>query len=414
MNLEQVLTDTLQEQADRTSYRSGRYWDVVERAAAVRRHRRHRTLVAVAAVAVVVPLAVAAPTIRRAVDGGPATPDPTKVPAHHHRTFTPAPVPTFAEIPRGPKPDVPYLAGDTYVVPNGTSRTLPKGGGQGADWAVPLGASLLLYTEDTHPMGTVRLVEGDQVTDLGCGSYSFARNQDRTQVAYWISSRCTTYPTSGTLYVADTATGTSTRYATTGRSLGSVEPVAIIGGRVIAETGTRVKASSVVSIGPDGSVRRVPGLDYVFGFDPVHGWVVGEAPSGRHVMLDPVTGDVKWSTPGDGWTLNSVSPDGKYVLGIRSQPGSPTTRYALLDATTGHLVARIEPAGPPNFQITMSQIMSMAWDHDALLSNVIVADQDALLRSDASGHTTVATNPVHYHWPGGVEAPPSYYGLSGF
>jgi hypothetical protein len=283
---------------------------------------------------------------------------------------------------------------------------------------VTLGTSLLLHGErevitehSDSTFSTLRLVAHGAVSELGCGSYSYGVDAARSTAAYWLGSRCDNLDQHrGTLDVADTATGRIRWHLTTGRNLGSVEPVAIVGGRVIAESDRRT-SSSVVSIGADGSVRTVPGLRYAFGFDPVHEWVIGIAPSGRHVMLDPLTGEVKWSTPEQGWILNSVSPDGRYVLGIITRA---TTRYALLDATDGHLVARISPAGPADFDSVANEMRATAWDHDALLSDVVMGNQNALLRSDASGKTTVATEPVTYRYPrqADVPPPPSYYGLA--
>jgi hypothetical protein len=92
------------------------------------------------------------------------------------------------------------------------------------------------------------------------------------------------------------------------------------------------------------------------------------------------------------------------------------SRYALLDATTGHLVARIQPEGRADFATLGPEVRTMAWDHDALLSDLVLGNQNALLRSDATGRTTVVTDPVPYRYPRktGVANPRSFYGLSGF
>lgn len=414
MNLEQLVADALQERTERTTYPATPHSDVVERAAAIGARRRHRALSAAAAVAVVVPIGLAGPSITHLFEAAP-----TAQPGHHGQPNGPG-LPTFAEIPRGPAAAVPYLAGDTYVLPDGTTRLLPTGAGRGADWVVPLGSSFLLHSErevvTRHSDGsfsTLRLVQDGTVTELGCGSNSYGTDEADSRVAYWVANRCSDYRGAGTLYVVDTATGEVTQHLPTDRALGAVQPVGIVDGRVVAEA-DRSSATSVVSIGPDGSVHPVPGLHDVFGFDPVHRWVIGIAPSGRHVMLDPLTGDVEWSTPENGWVLNSVSPDGRYVLGIWSGSGL-MSKYALLDATDGHLVARIHPQGPPDFGTVGAEIRGTAWDHGALLSNVVAGHQNGLLRSDATGHTTVATDPVPYRTPvkPNVAPSPSFYGLSG-
>jgi hypothetical protein len=69
-----------------------------------------------------------------------------------------------------------------------------------------------------------------------------------------------------------------------------------------------------------------------------------------------------------------------------------------------------------NFGTEPAETRGTAWDHGALLSNVVAGTQNALLSSDATGRTTVATDPVPYRYPRktGVANPRSFYGLSGF
>ena len=99
MSLEQLITDTLQECADDPAYPSTRYWDVVDRAAAIRNRRRHRVLAVATSAAIVVPLAIAGPAIHRALGDAPAAPRPTHAPSnppsHHPRSHHEAPPPTL-------------------------------------------------------------------------------------------------------------------------------------------------------------------------------------------------------------------------------------------------------------------------------------------------------------------------------
>jgi hypothetical protein len=141
----------------------------------------------------------------------------------------------------------------------------------------------------------------------------------------------------------------------------------------------------------------------------VHGLVAGTSDTHRQVMVDAATGTVRWSGPSNGWALSTISPDGRYVVGFRQR--GPILEYALLDALTGHLVARIHPSGPDSFNAYAS-MPTMTWDHDSLVSNVIVGRQNALLLSSASGRTTLATDPAPYDVPADVDPPPPYYGLS--
>lgn len=402
MSVENLLTTTLHEQVDSTTYPPIRCWDVVNRAARFRARRRHRVLAVAAAAAVVVSVGIAGPSLKHALDTAPASPQPTHTPSHsptHPHPRRPA-HPTFADIRRGPAPQVAYLAGDAVVEPDGTRHALPHGSDLGADWMVPLGSGYLIHSyrevatgwyDDRFP--TLRRVEGSTVTSLGCASNYVGVDRGRTHIAYWVaatqpSSRCRGYGADGALYVANVATGQVTTYLTSTRLLGELDPVGIVAGRVIAEA-DRGDTHRVVSVGADGSVRAVSGLTSAFSFDPVHQLVAGEGPDGN-VMVDPVTGKVAWSS--STWTLNSVSPDGRYVLGIRNV--GPTSGYALLDSSDGHVVAHVQPAGPDNFQSMDTGVVGFAWDHDALLSDVYVGNQNAILRSDASGRTTVATRVV--------------------
>jgi hypothetical protein len=418
VSVESLLTTTLHERVESATYPPIRYWDVVDRAAAIRARRRHRVLAVAAAAAVVVPVGIAGASLRHALDDAPASPQPTHTPSHaptrHPHPRRPA-HPTFAEIRRGPAPRVAYLAGDTVVEPDGTRHALPQGSDLGADWAVPLGGGYLIHSDrevatdsSDRVFATLRRVEGSTVTSLGCGSNYVGVDRGRTDIAYWVAARCPGYGSDGALDVASVATGQVTTYLTSTRLVGTLDPVGIVAGRVIAEADRR-DTTRVVSVGADGSVRTVPGLTSAFSFDPVHQLVAGQGPDGN-VMVDPVTGKVAWSSP---WTLNSVSPDGRYVLGISNV--GPTSLYALLDASDGHLVAHIQPAGPRNFESMDTGVVGFAWDHDALLSDVYVGNQNAILRSDASGRTTVATRVVPHddRLTLGVQ-PTTFYGLSGF
>lgn len=412
MNLEQLVSETLQERTDRTTYEAPRHADVVHRAAAIRSRRRRRVVAAAAAAAVVVPLAVVGLSHDRASEGAPAKRGVTRTPGHH-RISGANPVPSFAEIPRGRAPEVPYIAGDTYVTPSGT-RTLPKGTGLGAEWVVPLGDALLIHaaaggTSTGAPRASdLHLVQGSTVTSLGCASPYVATNADLSKAAYWVSTTCAWDPHRGTLYVADTATGQRTRYAVTGQDLGGVDPVGMIGDGVVANVGRDLHRRVVVFDG-SGRPRTIPHLVDAEGVDSVHGVIAGTSDTHRHVMVDAATGVVRWSQPPNGWGLFTISPDGRYVFAGR-QAGA-ASEYALLDVLTGDVVAQIHPAGPHDFD-AYAEMRSMTWDHDSFLSNVIVNRRNALLLSSPSGLTTLATGPGPYDREQNVDPPPPYYGLS--
>jgi hypothetical protein len=251
-------------------------------------------------------------------------------------------------------------------------------------------------------------VQGSTVTTLGCASAYVATNADLSKAAYWVRTTCAWDAHRGTLYVADTATGVRTTYAVTGRDLGSVYPVGMVGDGVVATVG-RDRYRRVVVFDGSGPPRTIPHLIDAEGVDSVHGVIAGTSDAHRHVMVDAATGAVRWSQPPSGWELFTISPDGRYVFAAR-QAGA-ASEYALLDVLTGRLVARIHPAGPQDFS-AYAEMRSFTWDHDSLVSNVVVDRRNALLLSSPNGRTTLATDPAPYNRVDNVDPPAPYYGLS--
>jgi hypothetical protein len=402
-----LLSDTLRERTEGREYPSTPMATVTARSRHVRARRRRTTLLAAAA-------AVALVTVPGAAWLGQSrgsSPEPGGGPSSHS-TRPPdrdGPRLTLSSLPQGPAPGIGYVAGDSYVTPDGAQQ-LPVGVTPAVS-IVPVRDGLLVADRrgPNSLTSELRLVQGAHVTDLGCGSSSFAQSADRTEAAYWLASSCDGSG-GGRLYAGPIASmgESGTGFVPTSGRDGIVHPIGFLGADVVADTqrDPRVYSST-------GTSRRVPGLTDVQGVDESHGLLAGSnrfSPQ-AHRMVEAATGAVRWVS---GWNLGTVSPDGRFVLGFSTERGVDV--YALLDATTGRPVTRIHPEGPEAFQTSGfagPQLLGFAWDGDTLLSNVTYAGQNAIVRSDAEGRTTLATRPVDY--PGlrhsGTSLAVPYYAL---
>src|SRR5262249_53888996 len=110
-----LLTTTLQERTDGTAYPSTPMATVAARAGRIRARRRRTTaLAAAAAVAVVAGSSVL--WLGRSPDSSPAPSNElSSGPTSPSTQQSGPPEVSLASLPAGPKPDVDYLAGDTFI-----------------------------------------------------------------------------------------------------------------------------------------------------------------------------------------------------------------------------------------------------------------------------------------------------------
>jgi hypothetical protein len=197
MNPEDLLTDALNDRAERTDYPTTPLSTVAGRAGAVRARRRRTTsvLAAAAVVAVVVPGAVwlghspgSSPQPGQSLSSGPTTSPTTQPTAHSSDPLV------LDALPQGKKPGIDYLVGDTYVTMNGdritspvfrraTTATSVRGGVLAS---VPPAPGLLSQSG----IANTYLLSGGEHHFLGCGSDRFAMSTDGVESAYWLADSC--------------------------------------------------------------------------------------------------------------------------------------------------------------------------------------------------------------------------------
>jgi hypothetical protein len=381
MNPEDLLTDTLHDRVERTDYPSTPLSAVAGRAGAIRARRRRTTaLAAAAAVAVVtVPgaLWLGHTPDRSAQPGGTLTSGPTTQPTAHSGNPM-----VLAALPLGAKPGIDYLVDDTYVDMAGGRTTDPAL--RTAITATPVRGGLLFAVRAAAP-AVARLwlhsQQGDQT--LGCGSDRFAMSTDGVESAYWLGDSCQVGPTvAGALYSGVNNTMGESGPGHVATPAGSrVTPVGIVGQGVVANV-VRGRTQTVQVVDTAGQMSPLP-LAFAGGSDEnndvVSGQLAGASTTGAVVSAS--TGAVVWRAPG--WALGQFSDDGKYVAA--QQLANPQV-YAILDATTGHVIARLDTIGA---YVTIEQV---AWDFDdTLLAVANDGHDEAIIRWDLQGHATRAT-----------------------
>lgn len=245
---------------------------------------------------------------------------------------TPGP---WADLPAGPAPAVPHVAGRRYVGPDGTLR-LP-GGARGVSGAVPFAGGLLVadtsYFEGTNGLALVRRGRYDATWSPGgdCSSGVPVASPDGRHVA-WTTVRC---PESG-----DVAEGAVHRARADGSGEvvrptgpGLVQVVGFVGDDVVYDLGFRDGAWRTDF---RGAPVRIPGVDRVAALS-AQGLLVGQRGDRARIVLD-LRGKVRWrAAAGD---LSWFSPDGSRVLAVDGD------RLRLLVAGDGSVRAELTlPAG---------------------------------------------------------------------
>jgi hypothetical protein len=390
-NTEDLLTRTLHERTERTGYPATPVSTVAARARGVRARRRRTSALAVAATLAVVAVPGAVWLSRSPDSSSGPTVAPSTTPSSP--TVSSGVPATLADLSFGHRPGIDYLDDDTYVGMGGgnvtdpllrkaTSVSLVRGG-------------LLVALRSTLPddrVGDLQLVsdQGDQ--GLGCGANRFAISADRVESAYWVMDSCTTGG-AGKLYsgVNNTMGESGPSYVATpaGRV---VQPVGFVSQGVVANLATPDHGDDqgVWVYGPQGGPTRVRGLATAGGTeqsdDLIAGQVAGDLSTG--IIVHASTGAPVAYIPS--WTLGQFSADGRYVLGVQRRDGEPDG-YAIFDAATGDKVT--EFGSTPLGEFGIRQV---AWDVDDTVLAVAQdgrSSDDAIVRFDLHGHTTLATEP---------------------
>jgi hypothetical protein len=391
MNPEDLLTDALHDRVERTDYPSTPLSAVAGRAGAIRARRRRTTFLAAAA-------AVAVVTVPGAVWLGRSpgsSPEPTGNPSSQTSNPTVGtsepPVMALNALPRGPKPDVDYLDGETFVGISGEHLSLPPG----TNGVVRArGGGLMVATAKRSPepafsqgfAGQLALVDDPNQTgqiDLGCGAMQFAFSADGTQSAYWTMKGCD--PTlGGTLYLGVLNTMGESGQAGIPTPPGQIEePVGVLSADSVVVNAVKPDGTpdGVWVIG-SGAPRRIPGLDTAQGVSESTGVVSGTQSDGTSVLVDATSGAIQWNAP-EGWLLGKLSLDGAHVVASHSVGG--TTRYTILDATNGHPVMDVP-------EVSGTEVDETAWAEDGSLMLVLDDHQSsAIVRCTIHGDLSLAT-----------------------
>jgi hypothetical protein len=376
------LTHTLQRQADRFAASGGASLDleqVVSRAGEIRRGRRMRASMVMAAVvlAVAVPIGV---TALGADSTKPKEPTPATKPDNSDIGL--------GDLKTGKEPKSGYLDGKTLITPDGTKIQLgdigepseiarlsggflvstfdPDNGkmtarflgddGVSSPQTWPVEGGFAVSKEGNvgafvQPNGTVIAVQdaGSRPTELGKlpagGTYSAAAVDGENCSGRSEETGCTVY--------ADDNSSTPGVWAITPHT--AAEP-AFPKFRKLNDISVDGSAAGLVSASDDGSCSEVRDVEDVQLFETCD------------------------------YSLTSFSPDGKYVLaGPAYLDGPGDGQLAVLDANTGHVVLELGTA-------ENGLVQQLIWEDDThLLTTVYEAGQWAVERIEINGYREYAT-----------------------
>jgi hypothetical protein len=363
VNIEELLRDSLREEAARTEHQPTPLEQVAWRARSLRRTRRARVagVSLVAAAAVVTPVALTVPGMLAADRDREAGSE------------------VLASLPDSGTPSVAWTEGSTYVAPDGRRIVLPV---DDVKAFVPYRGGVVVTTGPTGSSDLARVVTvsatGEAVAEE-CGSDGLGLDADGAVVVTATVYRCNPR-WSGSLLTwravdgpapADDELASPTGYP--------VQPVAVRDD-LTYYTWTRLDGSRpevvrlVTGLGPP---EPIPGLVDLADVSADGRWLAGTTGDGRHVVVDSETGDVRTELASQ---PVSWSPDDRYLAAV-----SESGRLEVVDATTGEAVLR------PGVR-TESGGAGVAWESGSrLLAVAVDGDDEALVRVDLDGTVSRAS-----------------------
>ncbi|MCW2854442.1 MAG: hypothetical protein JWR52_57 [Marmoricola sp.] len=340
---EDQLTRTLSDRADAYVEDGGapvELSSVLARAGEIRRGRRLRASLVMAAVV----LAVAVPVGITVLDDQPGDghPSPAGQPTGVvSPTTTPSPAPTptptepaalpdaVARVPRGPAPDHSYISEGVLHNSDGSTRRLPWF--TSLDVVTPYLGGYLVANEQT---GIVSLYDGaGTVVKSGPGSPEFVTTSDGVETAYVMNGTLYSNPGSG-MASGDGAVGPVD--PSTGRPIGYLPGGGLL---YVKKTDTVTGAPTYAVAGGASATPNVDWLSGVSHTDDLDNLVAGGA-NGIGMVISLTTHKTLWSSPV--WDPVAFSYDGKYVAAMNTQT---TDTVAILDARTGRVVASTNGMG---------------------------------------------------------------------
>lgn len=306
---------------------------------------------------------------------GPAVSASPPAAAHVLPEVPPAAAPpseraTWADLPAGRPPVVPYVDGDRYVLPQGRSQTLASGR-RGVSGVVPFAGGFLVsderYFEGSNGLELVRNGQRDASwpSAAHCSSGRPTASPDGRYVA-WVTVRCpeTRDRTVGAVHRA-AADGTAESTEWIGPGLASV--VGFVGHRLVYNLGFQDGAWVTDFV---GSPRRIPGVVRVLGVSRASGWLLGARGDAARVVVD-LDGEVRWRL--DAGSLVAFSPEGTRVLAVAGR------RVTILRGRDGSTIGEVVLAGG-------AESWSAVWETDrTLLTLRTLAGRVAIVRVHLGG-----------------------------
>lgn len=174
-----------------------------------------------------------------------------------------------------------------------------------------------------------------------------------------------------------------------GRAQASVDVIGFVSDTDVVVTQTDPTDGTLTTVRVDGSTATsVPGFVRPWSASSATGVIVGvtkvhEDNSSCSAVVDAQTGTPTWTTCD--YTLESLSPDGSYVLGLPSYlDGAGSRTMAVLDAATGEAVVDYELKGPPNRLLVINE--RVAWeDEDSFVATMFSGDRQYVVRLGLDG-----------------------------
>lgn len=321
---EDQLTRSLSAQADAFAEHGGapvELSSVLARAGEIRRGRRMRASIVMAAAV----LAVAVPVAITSLDGGPDKHAPIAT------SPTPTPTPTvpaggLARIPLGARPDHSYV--DQGVVHNsdGSTQRLPAGSFFRIAAITPYLGGYLIASSDQD---IVTLYDGaNKAVKSGRGSTFFATTSDGVETAYVMNGRLFSNPGSG-MASGDGAVGP---VGVSGRPVGYLQQGLLYATGKLKPSG----APELVLTGGASVGHDLDSLTTLTAADDINDRVAGLTGSSQGRVISVKTHRTLWSSPD--WMPVAFDYSGKYVAAVDiSTQGA--SRIAILDAATGAVIA---------------------------------------------------------------------------
>lgn len=368
-NPEDLLRATLAAKADDAA--TTLTVDDIRRGAATSR-RRGRRRAAVVLVAAAVLAAVAVPTALLLRSGEPEG-QPAPAPTAPTTTPTTTLGGSIRGLPRSAAPDVTYRQEGTIHLASGGTTALPGDVRNISAFAAYHGG-WLVADDDT---GTVRWYDNTGALKAdGDGLGLFAASADGTRLAY---------PMGGKIHIGiASGMGEGEQTVPVAHSR-DVWPVGFLSaGALVYNDVGGVRTSEPARAFPAAMARaRAVSVDDV---------VAGEDQDGRGMAWSARTGKTLWEH--SDYTVWAFSADGRYAAATKSPTGGDFSEVAILEASTGHVVAAASLLDDNGGGIVMDRTPVFDSNGDLLFIGLDNTGEHAILRLTPDGVESRTTDPV--------------------